>query len=91
MQERLLGRLDGELDAELAGQSFQRALEREEVGRLAATAPGLGRQRPDREAADPVRLAVGRAPLARKLTGEDVDNALHVGMHRGFGPSRADR
>ena len=39
MEERLLGRSKVELDAELRRQSFQHALQREEVCGLAATPP----------------------------------------------------
>ena len=63
MQERLLGRLDREPGTELTSQAFQCSLERKEVGRLAATAPGLRRKRADREGADPVRLGIRRRPL----------------------------
>ena len=73
VQERLLGRLEGERGAELPGQRLEHALEREEVRRLAAAPPGLGHQRPDREAADPVRLVDRRRPLAGKVSRQGAD------------------
>ncbi len=70
VQERLRRRLEAELDAELAGERLQRGLEREEVGGLAAAAPGARHQRADSEAAQPVRLSEGRRPLAREDAGQ---------------------
>ena len=83
MQERLLAGSKAISTPSWPASASSDALEREEVGRLAAAAPGPRRQRADREAADPVRLATGADRSPGKLAGEDVEVAFCMsGMRR---------
>ena len=67
MQKRLLRRSEGELDPELGRQTFEHALEGEEVRGLATASPRPRRQEPYRDPRKPVRLGKRCRPISGEL------------------------
>ena len=78
VQERLLGRPEGEPDADLTTKRFQSPLEREEVSGLASTAPRGRGERANRYATNPVRLVRRSGLLAGKHPDRGPSSRLPV-------------